>query len=438
MPAIDAARTADTVSAGIPPELFGPLQEFFACAIIGFPIATTIYGITILQTYLYFRRYPKDSAALKSLVGGLWAMDTLTIALISHAIYNMFVLNLAHLADDVELPWSVAVSRGSCNVVSHRPSKSVTSLIPATYNSGSYFANQLYKLSHGNKIFTGSIVVLTIPTIVVGIFPAAAPPDSHPGRDVRTAAYPEPAPPTTHPPHTTGSFRDSADGLRLFPATSAVVSLLASLQTALTLLCDILITGGLCFYIRGARVAGGRARTNALVDKLMVYAINRGALVTVIQGVSLVTLVAIPRGYVYIIFSMMVGKRTPFPLSPPSWLERSLALLPPGPCPVYVNSLLASLNVRASLNRTAFADTTAAAPTIVTTLRFRDGPSADNESSGVTLEADASTVMDAQQGWEGTRASRLTGPRMMVSRSSLGTLDGAGEVKTREHVEDVA
>lgn len=33
------------------------------------------------------------------------AMDTLTIALISHAIYNMFVLNLAHLAEDVELPW---------------------------------------------------------------------------------------------------------------------------------------------------------------------------------------------------------------------------------------------------------------------------------------------------------------------------------------------
>lgn len=85
MPTTDAARTADVVSAGIPPELFGPLQEFFACAIIGFPIATTyvsspiqrsltltryfrIYGITVLQTYLYFRRYPKDSAALKLLV----------------------------------------------------------------------------------------------------------------------------------------------------------------------------------------------------------------------------------------------------------------------------------------------------------------------------------------------------------------------------------
>lgn len=105
-----------------------------------------IYGITVLQTYLYFRRYPKEGTALKSLVnrtvsrssqvyraltgrilpgrrfvvrtGRVWlrrraclrgrygrALDTLTIALISHAIYNLFVLNLGHLADDVELPW---------------------------------------------------------------------------------------------------------------------------------------------------------------------------------------------------------------------------------------------------------------------------------------------------------------------------------------------
>ncbi|EIW63100.1 uncharacterized protein TRAVEDRAFT_43407 [Trametes versicolor FP-101664 SS1] len=421
MPAIDAARTADTVSASIPPELFGPLQEFFACAIIGFPIATTIYGITILQTYLYFRRYPKDSAALKSLVGGLWAMDTLTIALISHAIYNMFVLNLAHLADDVELPWSVALE------------VAVTDIIVVAVQF--YFANQLYKLSHGNKIFTGSIVVLTIPTIVVGICKCAT---NHTAALFTHAQLP---PPPRLTVTLVATFRDSADGLRLFPATSRVVSLLASLQTALTLLCDILITGGLCFYIRGARVAGGRARTNALVDKLMVYAINRGALVTVIQGVSLVTLVAIPRGYVYIIFSMMVGKRTPFPLfplSPSSWLERSL--LPPGPCPVYVNSLLASLNVRASLNRTAFADTTAAAPTIVTTLQFRDGqhtlPNADNEYSA-TVDG-AGTISDSEQGWEDAQRSRLTAPRVLVLRSSTGTLGSGEEVKMRECVENAA
>lgn len=164
MPAIDATRTADTVSAGIPPELFGPLQEFFACAIIGFPIATT-YVFSQLRlpddadadvksqdiwhydtaNVLVLSPVPKGQRCAevsgeahlsmivdipgadwlhlpRSVVYGTYrpcvvakaslltqicvrAMDTLTIALISHAIYNMFVLNLAHLADDVELPW---------------------------------------------------------------------------------------------------------------------------------------------------------------------------------------------------------------------------------------------------------------------------------------------------------------------------------------------
>ncbi|EIW63099.1 uncharacterized protein TRAVEDRAFT_43406 [Trametes versicolor FP-101664 SS1] len=326
IPTIDAARTADTVSAGIPPELFTPLQEFFACAIIGFPIATTIYGITVLQTYLYFRRYPKDSAALKSLVSALWALDTLTIALISHAIYNLFVLNLGHLADDVKLPWSVVLE------------VAITDVIIVAVQC--YFAHQLYKPSCGNKILTGSIVLLTIPTIFIGIFTLVE------------------------------TFRNTSAGLRLLPASSPLVLTLGGVQAALALLCDMLITGGLCVHFRGARVACGRARTNALVDKLMVYAIQRGALTTVIQGVSLVT-----------------------------------------------------------LSRAALADATVAATTMATTLRFRDAPSANSESSG-----NASFVL----GWEDAQRSRLTAPRILVPRSSTGTLASGGEVKTREHVEDAA
>lgn len=96
------------------------------------------------------------------------------------------------------------------------------------------------------------------------------------------APYLEPAPPTAHTLLTTGSFSNlnNADGVRLFPATSPLVLLLGGVQAGLSLLCDILITGGLCFYFRSARVAGGRARTNALIDKLMGYAIHRGALTT--------------------------------------------------------------------------------------------------------------------------------------------------------------
>ncbi|KAL1942678.1 hypothetical protein VTO73DRAFT_4918 [Trametes versicolor] len=378
-PTINAARTAD--SSGIPPELFGSLQEFFACTIIGFPIATTIYGITVLQTYLYFRRYPKDSVALKSLVGGLWALDTLTIVLISHAIYNLFVLNLGHIADDVDLPWLVLNLRSvALEIV-------VTNIITVAVQY--YFADQLHKRGYPASFH---------PKSSSWVFP-----DSYPN------------PPNNSNNRCRHLFRDIADGVRLFPETSPLVSLLGGVQAGLALLCDMLITGGLCFHFRSARVVGGRARTNALVDKLMVYAIHRCALTTVIQGACLVTLVTLPRRHVYIIFSMMIGK-------------------------LYVNSLLASLNVRASLNRAALADTTVSAATTTTTLRFRGDPytvpSTDGEYS--VTAGGAGIVIGSEQGWDNAERSRLAAPRMLVSRSSASSLGSGEEIKMREHVENAA
>lgn len=41
-------------------------------------------------------------------------------------------------------------------------------------------------------------------------------------------------------------------------------------------LCDILITGGLCYYFTTSRA--GHRTTNTLLDRLMAHAIERGAL----------------------------------------------------------------------------------------------------------------------------------------------------------------
>ncbi|KAI0761936.1 hypothetical protein BD413DRAFT_700017 [Trametes elegans] len=262
----------------IPPYLFGPLQDFSGCAVIGFPLSTTVYGITVLQTYLYFRRYPEDSIYLKGLVSNS-ALDTLTIALITHAIYSYFVLDLGRYADLAVLPWSVSVE------------VFITDIITVTVQL--FFAQQLYRISHGNKLLAGIIVFFTIPVMAVGLFSVVE------------------------------NFQ-----IRLFPVTIPLVSALGGMQAAVALTGDILITGGLCYYFNHSR--SGWASTNMLIDKLMVYAIQRGALTTIFQGVCLVTLVALPSRHIYVVFSMVVGK-------------------------LYVNSLLASLNVRASLHRESLA-----------------------------------------------------------------------------------
>jgi len=46
-----------------------------------------LYGLSTLQTYIYFVKYPRDGVELKTWVSFIWAVDTANIALICHGIY---------------------------------------------------------------------------------------------------------------------------------------------------------------------------------------------------------------------------------------------------------------------------------------------------------------------------------------------------------------
>ncbi|KAF8588958.1 hypothetical protein K439DRAFT_516835 [Ramaria rubella] len=45
--------------------------------LIGLLVSTTLFGLTTLQSYLYFVNYAKDRAAFKWLVGVLWWENTI-------------------------------------------------------------------------------------------------------------------------------------------------------------------------------------------------------------------------------------------------------------------------------------------------------------------------------------------------------------------------
>ncbi|EIN14690.1 hypothetical protein PUNSTDRAFT_124124 [Punctularia strigosozonata HHB-11173 SS5] len=72
------------------------LDDTFGAAYIGAMISAMLYGLTTLQTYLYYSRFPKDSFGLKFLVGAVWALDTAHVALICQAMYHYLVTNFAN------------------------------------------------------------------------------------------------------------------------------------------------------------------------------------------------------------------------------------------------------------------------------------------------------------------------------------------------------
>ncbi|KAF8128631.1 hypothetical protein EV363DRAFT_1451620 [Boletus edulis] len=60
-------------------------------------VSLILYGVSILQTFLYYERYTEDSIILKLLVAWVFVLDTLHTLLISAGVWQYFVV---HFADD--------------------------------------------------------------------------------------------------------------------------------------------------------------------------------------------------------------------------------------------------------------------------------------------------------------------------------------------------
>ncbi|SJL15381.1 uncharacterized protein ARMOST_18877 [Armillaria ostoyae] len=54
---------------------------------VGATIAAILFGITNLQTLIYYKRYPDDLRIYRYSVALLWVLDALHVAFTTHALY---------------------------------------------------------------------------------------------------------------------------------------------------------------------------------------------------------------------------------------------------------------------------------------------------------------------------------------------------------------
>ncbi|KAJ7076686.1 hypothetical protein B0H15DRAFT_1026501 [Mycena belliarum] len=234
------------------------VKEVFATSFIGFAVATTAYGIGVLQCYLYFRSYPRDSIQLKITVGTLWILDTLSTIMVAHSLYTYFVLNFGDLAADAFIPWSFALENGLLTLV--------------TITAQGFYAWQIWTVSM-NIFVTGGILSLAFASLGLGLWTT-----------VHLFRFPAVASLATHE----------------FQSISGPVQGTAAA-------CDIAITVALIFYLRSKRSAGFRT-TEQMIDTLILYAMCRGILTAVIQIMFLALNVGFPMRTFWQPFHQLVGK----------------------------------------------------------------------------------------------------------------------------------
>ncbi|KAJ7187115.1 hypothetical protein C8R46DRAFT_284743 [Mycena filopes] len=254
-----AAPTAAQIAA-----LVALVKQLFATSFIGFSIATALYGISILQVYLYFRNYPSDHPALKSTVALLWVLDTLCTIFVAHSLYTYFVLNFGKSPTvDLIIPWSFTSE------------KFLVTLI--TFIAQCFYARTIWK-SSSNLIITGSVLVLAVVTFALGI--------------VTTV-------------HLFQNPLATSISSRSFQILSGMVQGLAALN-------DVLITTCLCIWLYRQKSDGGKIghtfATDKILDTLILYAVSRGVLTALTQFFFLTLNLALPHATYWMPFHQAVGK----------------------------------------------------------------------------------------------------------------------------------
>ncbi|KAJ3002100.1 hypothetical protein NUW54_g6031 [Trametes sanguinea] len=263
-------------------------KESLGYQIIGSSLGTAMFGITLLQAYIYYRRYWNDSLVLKSFVAVIVMcrslVDTLNTVLTIHGLYTYVVDYYLDPMKILDILWSLRVELGLAIAASF--------LVQWYVTIGHLLAHNAH--SPNLKLF------------------------------LPTPLDPESEERCFHWNNCAGIGLSAV--LQIHPNITVFETdrarILIGICNGSSSLCDALIAGGLCYFLHNSR--SGIKQSDRLVDKLMIYAIQRGLLTTICQVLLLTTALAIPKIPVFLIFSLPEAK-------------------------LYTNCLLATLNVRQSL-----------------------------------------------------------------------------------------
>ncbi|KJA28906.1 hypothetical protein HYPSUDRAFT_33351 [Hypholoma sublateritium FD-334 SS-4] len=253
------------------------VKGIYRSVFIGYMLATSLYGITILQTYLYFRHFSKDPWTIKATVILLSALDTISTGLVTASLYTFLVDNFG-IPDVFELdiiPLTFATENGI-----------MTAIIWVVQL---FYAIQIWVVSR-SKVIPIVIVFITLAPFVLGI------------RDTLIIfRYPD-----------------------LVTLTAKRYNIIRGVIKGINVIADLIITASLVTFFRANRTS--LKRTGNILDKLIVYAGSRGALLTFCQILYLILSAPFPTHVYWQPAHQMISK-------------------------VYVNSVLASLNARKAFEK---------------------------------------------------------------------------------------
>ncbi|KAJ8486841.1 hypothetical protein ONZ51_g4583 [Trametes cubensis] len=231
------------------------LDNSYGAMLLGTSFGLMLYGLTLHQTYRYFRLYPRDLALFKGFVISILTMETLHTVIWMIACYHFLITDYFNATSLLTGHWTVKL-----NVA-------VTGA-----------ANLLCQLFYARRVFLLGPKSRWVVAIAAGTMTACL------GFDIGA---------------TVEAFKLS---LAQFPRFSWLVS--AAYGCAVVT--DVLLTGALIRVLLRSRT--GFKRTDSTLDMLIVYSINTGLLTSITGLLVFVFALILPGNYIYAGISIVNAK----------------------------------------------------------------------------------------------------------------------------------
>lgn len=228
------------------------VEEKLGMTLLGVVFSSMLYGITLSQTYTYFRRFPLDPLSIKLMVLIMSIMDTASAFLITHAGWFYLVQD-----ESIDISsWSLNSELALSMVIS--------GLVEA------FLVFRVWMLSEKRVPLTVVLVAMALLHFVSGEYSAAL------------------------------CFK-----LQNFSRFEAL-EVPSILRLASGALCDTAIAISLCYFLNQKRT--GFKRTDKIIDHLIVYSINTGMLTSITSIVCLITYAVMPITWVYLALCFLLSK----------------------------------------------------------------------------------------------------------------------------------
>lgn len=230
------------------------VRDSFGAAFIGLLVSTTLFGVTIAQTWVYFWNYRKDSIALKFFVAFVTAMDAVHTILSSYAVYWYLILNYGNVEILNTSMWALNIQ--------------LIFIVIVGTAVQSFYARQVYTLSKSivlSILIAASIVI----GLSFGLFYSI--------KQIVTDEY------------------------------SSLISVTWYSCVALTadLVAVVLIAGSMCWSLYRKKI--GFARSDPKITTFLVYSVNSG-LLTSILGVATIISFAVSNSLIWLAIFWVMSK----------------------------------------------------------------------------------------------------------------------------------